>query len=59
MKSAIFERFKQVDNKRDKKTGFGLGLSICKQIMDLHGGALGVESEEGRGSVFWFRVQAV
>jgi signal transduction histidine kinase len=59
MQSAIFERFKQVENKRDKKTGFGLGLSICKQIMDLHGGELGVESEEGRGSTFWFRVQAV
>jgi PAS domain S-box-containing protein len=59
MKAAIFERFKQVDNKRDKKAGFGLGLTICKQIIDLHGGELGVESEVGRGSVFWFRVQAV
>jgi PAS domain S-box-containing protein len=59
MKAMIFERFKQVDNRRDQKTGFGLGLTICKQIIDLHGGELGVESEEGRGSVFWFRVQAV
>lgn len=59
MKAMIFERFKQVDDRRDKKTGFGLGLTICKQIIDLHGGEIGVESQEGQGCVFWFRVQAV
>lgn len=57
----IFERFKQVDGRRDKKTGFGLGLTICKQVIDLHGGQIGVTSDpsKGPGSVFWFRVQAV
>jgi len=58
MKAVIFERFKQVDDRRDKKTGFGLGLTICKQIVDLHGGEIGVQSQPGQGSVFWFRVQS-
>ncbi len=49
----IFEEFQQVDNSSTrKKGGTGLGLSISRRIVELHGGRISVESEEGRGSTF-------
>ena len=56
-RATIFESFEQVeDPEAKKKGGTGLGLAICKAIIGQHGGTLGVESEEGQGSTFWFRV---
>lgn len=51
----IFEKFTQA-NDADALVGTGLGLNICKSIIDLHGGEIGVRSEEGLGSIFWFRI---
>lgn len=54
---AIFERFKQIDGgARSSTKGFGLGLSIAKELVHLNFGEITVESEVGRGSTFTFTV---
>jgi len=56
-KRAIFERFEQVyASDAAEKGGTGLGLAISKAIVEQHDGTIGVESQEGAGSTFWFRV---
>jgi GAF domain-containing protein len=51
----VFDRFYQVDGSRTRKRGgMGLGLSICRLIVEAHGGRIGVESKLGEGSSFYF-----
>ncbi len=53
----IWERYYKVDKEhRRAQVGTGLGLSIVKNILDMHGGAYGVESTLGQGSTFWFEL---
>ncbi|MEN2284342.1 response regulator [Algoriphagus sp. SE2] len=55
---AVFEQFKQIggDTLTDKPKGTGLGLPICKEIVEHHGGRIWLESEVGKGSNFSFAI---
>jgi signal transduction histidine kinase len=55
----IFEEFKQAETGgRDPRSGAGLGLAISRQLMTLMGGRIWAESEPGKGSTFYFTLQA-
>jgi len=55
----VFERFKRSEQAHKKYEGTGLGLAITKGILDLLGGSISVESKEGKGSRFTFRIPYV
>lgn len=54
-RARLFEKFFQVDASSTREHGgAGLGLAIARGLVEAHGGAMGVESQEGQGSTFWF-----
>jgi two-component system, OmpR family, sensor histidine kinase KdpD len=56
--SLVFEKFYRGRNQRVQVHGTGMGLAICKAIVEAHGGRLGVTSQLGHGSVFYFSLPA-
>ena len=53
----LFQKFYRIDNKLTREQeGTGLGLYICRSIIELYGGKIWIESEEGKGSKFIFTI---
>lgn len=56
--SQLFNRYARAEDVSEKIPGTGLGLMIVREIVEAHGGTVGVNTAPGRGSAFWFRLPA-
>jgi signal transduction histidine kinase len=52
----LFEPYHRLESDREHLSGLGLGLALCKTLVELHGGRIWVESQPGQGSTFSFSV---
>ena len=52
----LFRMFQQSDASNHPKGGTGLGLAVCKSLVEQHRGSIGIDTEVGKGSTFWFEI---
>ncbi len=53
----LFQRYSRGENETGRAAGTGLGLMIVREVIQAHGGEVGVTSRPGEGSIFWFRIR--
>ena len=55
----LFQPYNRIEEDRQHFSGLGLGLALCKQLIDLHGGKIWVESQKGKGTSFFFSLAII